>query len=179
MSVGFSGSRSPSAAASAALSALLRVVPSGVRVSVGCARGVDLLCRSFFAGSPSLLMFSVASGQFGSGRSAFARRSSRCVLSVAAGFRGLLVALPSAAVPPAGVRPSRSFFGGGSGSWGSLAFALGRGRRVLLWLPSGCLPPSWSGVSWSSAGALGAADGCWWLGVLVPVAPAPVQLSLF
>ena len=175
VSVGFSGSRSPSAAASAALSALLRVVPSGVRVSVGCARGVDLLCRSFFGASPSLLVFSVASGRFGSGRSAFARRSSRCVLSVAAGSRGLLVALPSAPVPPAGVRPSRSFFGGGSGSWGSLAFALGRGRRVLLWLPSGCLPPSWSGVSWSSAGAFGAA-GCWWLGVAVP---SPVQLSLF
>ena len=175
VSVGFSGSRSPSPAAAAALSALLRSVPAGVRVSVGCARGVDGVCRSFFGSSPSLLVFSVASGRFGSGRSAFARRSSRCVLSVAAGSRGLLAVLPSAGVPPAGVRPSRSFFGGGSGSWGSLAFALGRGRRVLLWLPSGCLPPAWSGVSWSAAGALGS-SGCWWLGVAVP---APVQLSLF
>jgi hypothetical protein len=175
VSVGFSGSRSPSVAASAALSALLPSVPAGVRVSVGCARGVDSLCRSFFGASPSVLVFSVAGGRFGSGRSAFARRSSRCVLSVAAGSRGLLVALPSAPVCPAGVRPSRSFFGGGSGSWGSVAFALGRGRRVLLWLPSGCLPPSSSGVSWSSAGAFGSA-GCWWLGVAVP---APAQLSLF
>ena len=175
LSVGFSGSRSPSSGASVALSALLPLVPTGVRVSVGCARGVDSVCRSFFAGSPSLLVFSVASGRFGSGRSAFARRSSRCVLSVAAGSRGLLVALPSAVVPPAGVVPSRSFSGRGSGTWGSLAFALGRGRRVLLWLPSGCLPPSWSGVSWSSVGALGSA-GCWWLGVAVP---SPAQLSLF
>jgi hypothetical protein len=173
ISVGFSGSRSPSVAASAALSALLPLVPSGVRVSVGCARGVDSLCRSFFAGSRGLLVFSVASGLFGSGRSAFARRSSRCVLSVAAGSRGLLVTLPSAPVCPAGVRPSRSFFGGGSGSWGSVAFALGRGRRVLLWLPSGCLPPSWSGVSWSLSSV---GRGCWWLGVPVPV---PAQLSLF
>ena len=188
VSVGFSGSRSPSVGASAALSALLPSVPAGVRVSVGCARGVDSLCRSFFAGSSSLLVFSVASGLFGSGRSAFARRSSRCVLSVAADSRGLLVALPSAPVPPAGVRPTcgqvlcRSFFGGGlgrsSGSWGSVAFALGRGRRVLLWLPSGSRPPAWSGVSWSSAGALGSV-GCWWLGVPVPVAPSGVQLSLF
>lgn len=182
VSVGFSGSRSPSPAAAAALSALLRSVPSGVRVSVGCARGVDAAVRSWFGVSPSLLVFSVASGRFGSGRSAFARRSSRCVLSVAAGSRGLLVALPSSPVCPAGVRPSRSFFGGGlgrsSGSWGSAAFALGRGRRVLLWLPSGCLPPSWSGVSWSSVGAFGSA-GCWWLGVPVPAVPAPVQLSLF
>ena len=113
VSVGFSGSRSPSVAAASALSALLQVVPAGVRVSVGCARGVDLAVRSFFGSSASLLVFSVASGRFGVGRSAFARRSSRCVLSVAAGSRGLLVALPSAAVPPAGVRLSRSFFGGG------------------------------------------------------------------
>ena len=174
-SVGFSGSRAPGVAASAALSALLPLVPSGVRVSVGCARGVDSLVQSFFSGSPSLLVFSVASGRFGVGRSAFARRSSRCVLSVSAGSRGLLVALPSSPVPPAVVAPSRSFRGGGSGSWGSVAFALGRGRRVLLWLPSGSRPPAWSGVSWSSAGALGSA-GCWWLGVPAAV---PSQLSLF
>ena len=144
-------------------------------MSVGCARGVDAVVRSFFGSSASLSVFAVASGQFGSGRSAFARRSSACVSSVAAGAAGLLVCLPSAPVPPAGVRPSGSFFGGGSGSWGSLAFALGRGRRVLLWLPAGSRPPVWAGVSWSSPGALGSA-GCWWLGVPVP---APAQLSLF
>ena len=173
-SVGFSGSRSPSAAASAALSSLLPLVPSGVRVSVGCALGVDAAVRGFFGASSSLLVFSVASGRFGVGRSAFARRSSRLVRSVAAGSRGLLVVVPVGACP-AGVRPSRFFAGRGSGSFGSAAFALGRGRRVLLWLPSGSRPPAWSGVSWSSAGALGSA-GCWWLGV-----PAPVvsQLSLF
>ncbi|MEM7715753.1 MAG: hypothetical protein AAF349_19630 [Cyanobacteria bacterium P01_A01_bin.68] len=96
------------------------------------------------------------------------------MLSVAAGSRGLLVVVPVGACP-AGVAPSRSFAGRGSGSWGSLAFALGRGRRVLLWLPSGVRPPAWSAVSWSAAGALGSA-GCWWLGVPVP---APAQLSLF
>lgn len=174
VSVGFSGSRSLSPAAASALSALLPLVPAGLRVSVGCARGVDGVVRSFFGVSPSLLVFSVASGRFGAGRSAFARRSSRCVLSVAAGSRGLLVVVPVGACP-AGVAPSRSFAGRGSGSWGSLAFALGRGRRVLLWLPSGVRPPAWSAVSWSAAGALGSA-GCWWLGVPVP---APAQLSLF
>ena len=180
VSVGFSGSRSPSPAASAALAALLPLVPSGARVSVGCAHGVDASVRGFFVGSPSLLVFSVASGRFGVGRAAFARRSSRCVLSVAAGSRGLLVALPSAPVPPAGCRVRRSWCSGGSGTWGTAALALGRGRRVLLWLPSGCLPPAWSGVSWSSPGAFGSA-GCWWLGVpaAVPSASAPVQLSLF
>ena len=170
VSVGFSGSRSPSPAALAALAALLPSVPSDVRVSVGCAHGVDAAVRSAFARRPSLLIFSVASGRFGSGRSAFARRSSRCVRSVAAGSRGLLVALPSAPAPPAGVRPCRFWrSAGSSGTWGSVAFALGRGRRVLLWLPSGCRPPSWAGVSWSSLGG-------WWLGVPAPV---PAQLSLF
>ena len=174
VSVGFSGSRSLSPAASAALSALLPLVPAGVRVSVGCAAGADALVRSWFGGAASVLLFSVASGRFGSGRSAFARRSCRCVLSVAAGSRGLLVVVPVGGCP-AGVVPSRSFSGRGSGSWGSLAFALGRGRRVLLWLPAGSRPPVWAGASWSSAGALGSA-GCWWLGV---PAPRVVALSLF
>ncbi|MEL6500854.1 MAG: hypothetical protein AAFQ23_05550, partial [Cyanobacteria bacterium J06623_1] len=173
VSVGFSGFRSPSPVAAAALSALLPLVPAGVRVSVGCALGVDSAVRSFFGSSPSLLVFSVASGRFGSGRSAFARRSSRCVSSVAAGSRGLLVALPSSSVPPACVRPSRSFVGGGSGTWGSVAFALGRGRRVLLWLPPGSRPPVWAGCSWSLSAVPG---GCWWLGV---PAPRVVALSLF
>ena len=177
VSVGFSGSRSPSPAASAALSSLLPLVPSGVRLSVGCARGVDSAVSSWFGASPSLLVFSVASGRFGSGRSAFARRSSRCLLSVAAGSRGLLVVVPAGACPagacPAGVVPSRSFSGRGSGSWGSLAFALGRGRRVLLWLPAGSRPPVWAGVSWSLSSLPG---GCWWLGV---PAPRVVSLSLF
>ena len=172
VSVGFSGSRSLSPAASAALSSLLPLVPAGVRVSVGCAAGADLAVRSWFAGSPSLLVFRVGSGRFGVGRSAFARRSCRCVSSVAAGSRGLLVVVPAGACP-AGVAPSRVFAGRGSGSWGSLAFALGRGRRVLLWLPAGSRPPVWAGVSWSLSAVPG---GCWWLGV---PAPRVVSLSLF
>lgn len=176
VSVGFSGGRSLGAGGAAALAALLPSVPrAGVRLSVGCAAGADWLVRSACVGSPSLLVFSVASGWFGRGRSAFARRSSRFVRSVARGSRGLVVVVPSAPCP-AGVVPSRSFRGGGSGSWGSAALALGLGRRVLLWLPSASLLPSWSGVSWSSVGSLGAPRGGWFLGV--PVASA-VQLRLF
>ena len=174
-SVGFSGSRSPSRAAVLALESLLPLVPvRDCRVSVGCACGVDAQVRSWFGGSPSLLVFSVASGRFGSGRSAFARRSVACVRSVARGERGCLVALPSSSSCPPGVVPSRHWSSGGSGTWGSIAFALGRGRQVLLWLPSGCLPPAWSGVSWSVSDA--APVDCWWFGVPVP---APVQLALF
>ena len=169
-SIGFSGSRSPSPAAAAALCDLLSFVRSGSRVSVGCADGVDRLVREFFSGSPSLLVFSVESGRFGSGRSAFARRSIACVRSVARGDRGLLVALPSSPVCPAGVFPARRFFGAGSGSWGSAAFALESGRRVLLWLPGSSVPPGWAGVDWERW------ESSWWLGVAVP---PPAQLSLF
>jgi hypothetical protein len=173
-SIGFSGSRSPSRAAVLALEELLTLVPSHCRVSVGCARGIDSLVRAYFRSSPSLLVFSVASGRFGSGRSAFARRSVACVRSVAKGDRGVLVALPSSPSCPGGVVPSRYWrSASGSGTWGSVALALGTGRRVLLWLPSGTLPPCWSGIEWSLSGS--APVGCWWFGVPVP---APVQLSL-
>ena len=168
-SIGFSGSRSPSRASKLALSDLLPLVPPRCRVSVGCADGVDRLVRSFFSESPSLLVFSVASGRFGSGRSAFARRSIACVRSIARGDRGLLVALPSSPICPAGVSPARRFFGSGSGSWGSAAFALGSGRRVLIWLP-GSAPPAWSGIEWEHW------DSSWWLGLPLP---PPAQLSLF
>ncbi|MFM6438174.1 MAG: hypothetical protein ACKPGW_24690, partial [Microcystis panniformis] len=56
----------------------------------------------------------------------------------------------------------RRFFGAGSGSWGSAAFALGSGRRVLLWLPGPSVPPGWAGVDWERW------ESSWWLGVPVP-----------
>ena len=172
-SVGFSGSRSPSPAALAALASVLPAVPrSGCRVSVGCARGVDAAVRGAFSGSRSLLVFSAIAPRFaGAGAvGALALRSAACVRSVAPGTRGLLLVLPSGACP-AGVRPSRSFSGCGSGSWGSAALAVGLGRRVVVWLAAGVRPPVWSGFSWSSVG------GGWWL--CSPVPSASVQLSLF
>ena len=171
-SVGFSGSRSPSPAALSALASACAAVPvSGCRVSVGCARGVDAAVRGGFSGSRSLLVFSASSPRFARAGAvgALALRSAACVRSVAAGRRGLLVVVPSGACP-AGVRPARSFRGCGSGSWGSAALAVGLGRRVVVWLPSGFFPPAWSGFSWSCLG------GGWWF--CAPV-PAPVQLSLF
>jgi len=173
-SVSFSGSRSPSPAAVAALSSLLPFVPSvGCRVSVGCARGVDTVVREFFTGSKSLLVFSAKSPRFARAGAvgALALRSAACVRSVAAGARGLLVVLPSGACPSA-VRPSRSFRGHGSGSWGSAALAAGLGRRVVVCLAPGVTPPVWAGFAWVSCG------GRWWLASRsAPVASA--QLSLF
>jgi len=161
--VGFSGSRSPSAASLSALSSVAGAVSSGAVVVVGCAAGVDLSARGLF---PSAVVLSVASGAFGSGRSAFARRSVACVSRVASAG-GVWVSFPSSPCPP-GLVPSsvssRCFSGLGSGSWASLAFAVGCGLPCLVFLPPGVPAPSWlvpSGGGWFSS------------------VPAPVQLSLF
>ena len=161
--VGFSGSRSPSPASLAALSAVAAVVPRSAVVVVGCAAGVDLAARSLF---PSAVVLSVASGSFGVGRSAFARRSVACVSRVASAG-GVWVSFPAGACP-AGLVPSssssRCFSGSGSGSWASLAFAVGLGLPCLCFLPAGVGAPSW----------LVPLGGGWFSSV-----PAPVQLSLF
>lgn len=138
-SVGFSGSRRfapPSAVASLAFGS---VAPSAV-VSVGCASGSDSAARVAF---PAAVVFRVAS--FGSGRGAFARRSSAFVRGLAASPAPLLVSFPFASCP-SGLFPSPSssacFCGLGSGSWASAALAAGLGVPVLVWLPSGLSAPA-------------------------------------
>lgn len=137
-SFGFSGSRSDVAAALAAKAAL-PLLPVGAPVSVGCAGGVDLVVRDSLPGS-QVQVFTVQ--DFGPiGRGAFARRSAVVVQSVAASA-GLLLVFPSTACPAA-VKPSRSFAGHGSGSWGSAAMAIGLGVATLVCIPDGCAAPAW------------------------------------
>jgi len=143
-SVGLCGSRSlvPPAAL---WSLVVASVPASASVSCGCVGGLCGLARSAF---PLASVFS-ASG-FGSGRSSFARRSVALVRSVASGPAPLWVSFPAVACP-AGLVPSssssRCFRGLGSGSWASLAFAVGSRVPALLWLPAGVVPPS----SWGFA----------------------------
>lgn len=168
---GFSGSRkwlqSP-----APLSAAAAAVPPSSRVLVGCAAGVDAFFRSAF---PAAEVFAVSSGQWGRGRGAFAARSVACVRAVSAGG-GLWVSFPSSPCP-VGLLPSSSqsqcFSGFGSGSWASLAFALGSGVPCLVFLGQLPVPQAW-GLS-PVPGLPG------WFGCCQVVAPAqsPVQLSLF
>lgn len=151
--VGFCGSRS-SVPCSAVLSPCFSAVPPGVPLSVGCAPGFDSAVRSAF---PSASVFSVSS--FGSGRGAFARRSISFVQSLASSPGAVLVGAPACSCP-AGLVPSASasvcFRGLGSGSWASLALARGLGVSLLVFLPSGVLPP----VSWGFSCVGG---GWWWL----------------
>ncbi|WP_414589748.1 hypothetical protein [Scytonema sp. PCC 10023] len=175
---GFSGSRqcpasfAPLAAAAKFVSAgdRLRHCASRNRVLVGCAAGVDAFFRSAF---PSAEVFSVASGQWGVGRGAFAGRSIACVSAVRSGG-GLWVSFPSSPCP-AGLSPSasssRCFSGSRSGSWASLALALGSGVPSLVFLGSLPCPVGW-GLS-----PVPASPG--WFGCSSVFGHAPVQLSLF
>src|SRR5690606_34124227 len=86
-----------------------------------------------------------SASSFGSGRGAFARRSVAVVRAVASSPAGVWVSFPQSACP-AGLLPSRSssacFCGLGSGSWASLAFAVGLGVPSFVWLPAGVVPPA-------------------------------------
>ncbi|MGV2831981.1 hypothetical protein [Myxosarcina sp. GI1(2024)] len=147
--VGFSGSRS---LVPAALFAVVSAVPAGCPVFVGCARDVDGAVRSRF---PSACVFRVS----GSGRGAFAARSVRFVRRLSSAG-GVLFSFPGRPCP-VGLVPAASssacFCGLGSGSWASLAFALGLGVPCCVWLPAGVsVPASWGLV---------AVGGGWWVSV--------------
>jgi hypothetical protein len=137
--VGFCGSRLGfPGRGELAFCSLLPLVPVGVPVLVGCARGVDSAVR---LACPGASVFSVV----GSSRAAFALRSVRFVSSLAA-RSGVLVAFPGSACPvELAPSPSSSacFCGSGSGSWASVAFAVGLGVPVLVWVPRSAWLPSW------------------------------------
>jgi hypothetical protein len=162
-SVCFSGSRVVGSSAFVSCRSFLPVLGgfSG-SVSVGCASGVDSVVRCSF---PSASVFSVSSFLVGGRvcRASFARRSSALV-SFCASSGGLLVAFPLGACPPS-VVPSSSFFGAGSGSWGSVALAVGLGCPVLVVLPAGSGLASFSPALASRFSLVGVAPcgGSLWL----------------
>ena len=172
-SVAFSGSRVLGSSASVSCRSFLPVLAgfSG-SVGVGCAWGVDSLVRSAFV---SASVFSVSSFLVGGRvcRSSFALRSSALV-SWCASRGGLLVAFPLGACPSA-VRVSSTFGGCGSGSWGSVALAVGLGGSVLVVLPVSVVgfPAPVSVASRFAFVGVAPCGGSLWLSV--PVG----QLSLF
>ena len=176
--VAFSGSRVGSSCASVSCRAFLPVLGGFLgSVGVGCASGVDSLVRSAF---PSASVFRVSSFLVGGrvARASFALRSSALV-SWCASSGGLLVAFPLGACP-VGVAVSSSFRGCGSGSWGSVALALGLGCSVLVVSPVG-VGSAWFGALASRFRLVGSAPcgGLLWLASPVPFPPVGGQLSLF
>jgi hypothetical protein len=162
--VGVSGSRSVVPPVLSSVLGLLGRAP--FPVLVGCADGVDGAVRS---GLPSerLRVFRAV----GRGRGALAGRSLACVRAVAAAG-GLWLSFPSGPCP-AGLLPSAaggSFCGSGSGSWASLAVAVGLGVPSLVLLPPGVCPPA--GWGFQRLGSF--ACGSWWVSL-----PAGRQSALF
>lgn len=173
--VGFSGSRLGGSAAARSASAFLPLLSSfSGSVGVGCACGVDQAVR---AAVPSAVVFRV---QPPLSRGAFAARSARLVRWCAASS-GLLVAFPLGAAP-ARLAPSVSFRGFGSGTWGSVALAVGLGVSVLVVSPVG-VSSAWFGSLASSFAFVGVAPcgGSLWLSCSapLPVGQVGVQLALF
>lgn len=153
-SFGFSGSRSCPVACGLALG-VLGSVPLHSHIITGCATGVDAVIRAACLARPvPPRVFEAASGQGG----ALAFRSASCVRYVRS-VSGLWCAFPSRPCP-CYVMPSASFSdcfcGGGSGTWASLAFAIGIGCAVMVVLPPDILPPAWF------YGRLAYASGVWY-----------------
>ena len=156
--VGVSGSRAPGPACLAALARLLPLV--GGPVVVGCAAGIDAAVRRAV---PSASV--VSAWAFGTGRGALAARSVAVVRQVAAGVSGgpspVWVSLPGRACP-AGLAPSTSpsacFSGRGSGSWASLALAVGLGVPAVVFLP----PPVSAPAGWAFQPLGRFAGGSFW-----------------
>ena len=169
--VGVSGSRAPSPASVVVCRWAVGQLAPGASVVTGCARGIDAVAR---LARPSSSV--VRASAFGVGRGALAARSVAVVRAVAAGGPSALwLAFPSGSCP-VGVLPSRQssacFSGHGSGTWASLALAVGLGVPALVFLPAGVPAPS----AWPLAPVPGCAGP---RGVWVRFRPAVVQSALF
>lgn len=135
---GFSGSRKLHSTG-ACLRAVISV-PKDSRILVGCADGIDAYFRVSFQQAEIFYAH-----KYGTGKGRFAARSVAVVKAVKAA-NGLWVSFPSSPCPT-GLLPSsyssKAFCGSGSGSWASLAFALGSKVPCLIFLGSVPCPTHW------------------------------------
>jgi len=139
--VGFSGSRAPTPASLAAVQLVAAGLTPAMPVVVGCAVGVDQHAKQLM---PHACVFRASA--YGSARSAYAMRSIACVQACAGGVWCSFPAGPC----PTGLRPSSSssacFNGSGSGTWASLAYAIGSGCAPVVFLPLSIVPPAAFGL---------------------------------
>jgi hypothetical protein len=148
--VGFSGSRTPTPVSLAAVQLVAAVLAPAMPVIVGDARGIDQHAAGLL---PQARVFRASAYRSPhSARSAYAMRSIACVQACAGGVWCSFPARPC----PAGLRPSSSsatcFNGSGSGTWASLAFAIGSGCTPIVFLPAGIVPPAAFGLVNASHG---------------------------
>lgn len=131
----FSGSRNCPDCITAA-NAVLSVVPKASSVIVGDCKGVDACARAAFRHAH--VFWAACYG-------GILPRRSAAVVEACVEANGLFCSFPSGKCPDT-VKPSRSvracFSGGGSGSWASLALAIGHGSACLVCVHPH-LAPSW------------------------------------
>ena len=144
--IGISGTRSPNPNleqyASRAIGRLIETTKA--TVVTGCANGIDAIARETTPRS-RLQVFRVATGEFGTGPSAFALRSIRVVETITE-KKGLWLSFPGQPCPGGlkpSEKPSECFCGKGSGSWAALALAMGKGIHSLAYLGTITPPPNW------------------------------------
>ena len=145
--VGFTGSRNLSPVYGALVAAVVsHYAAAGHSLAVGCAAGADQLVRQV---APHAQVFQAAA-YAGLPVARLAQRSAAMVRAVQqAGPGSLLVGFAGSPCPPA-CRPRSSFQGHGSGTWGTLALAVGVGLPVVVWWCQpgpAALPAGWG--SWS------------------------------
>ncbi len=160
--VGDEVDNTPSLASLAAVAQIAVVIPASTPVVVGDAAGIDQRARQLV---PSARVFFAS--DYGNERRSFAARSIACVQACASAG-GVWCSFPRGPAP-ASLRPSSGsacFAGYGSGTWASLAFALGLGLGVVVFLPSDVAAPA----GWP----LSPAGGGWFV-----AQPPTQQLTLF
>lgn len=169
--IGIGGARRCGCKESAAeLLKFLSYIPKSKKVVVGCARGIDKVVRDV-RGS-NCKVFEADKQPHAIVAHRLVARSIACVSACAtSNSSGLWVSFPIHACP-ASIAPSPDsracFNGSGSGSWSSLAYAIGSGISAIAFLPQGFRPLSYWNMQ-PVDGALG-----WW-----QFQSGQIQLKLF
>jgi hypothetical protein len=152
--VGFSGSRH--GAPHKLIHSAISKAHEGATICVGCATGVDEQVRLEVGDNASLRVFRAAEYPGATYPQKLANRSAALVKFLHEND-GCLFALPMKACPN-GLFPCTQWKSAkGSGTWGTIALAVGLGLPTMLWLPNGIQPPT----DWN--GRLDRMSNNWWL----------------
>ncbi|MBF0227755.1 MAG: hypothetical protein HQK76_20085 [Desulfobacterales bacterium] len=139
--IGFSGSRRLSVRYALLAQGIAHTcVKAGYKINVGCANGLDAFIREAV---PSAKVFSVKSGFYGAGKSAYVKRSIDLIKS-----SNILIGFVNEPCP-SGIIPADRWTSGivPSGTWSSLALAVGLNIPVYIFCCSSdkIVLPRWSG----------------------------------
>ena len=129
----YSGPRKLSPAEERQVRAHLNSHPTPAAVAVGDARGLDALVASYYEGETDVTIYHVEGRQ----RWHYAQRSQRMVDNATE-----LTAYPNKPCPER-CTPAKPFCGHGSGTWGTIAYAIKKGLKVNVIPLDGTQPPSW------------------------------------